>query len=50
MREVEAKAVKARKDMDIEAVAMFGNVSFFPQLNCQSSIRIVADEEADIRR
>lgn len=49
MRELAAKATNARNDIEMEAVAISGNLSF-PQLDCQSSTRMVADEDADIRR
>lgn len=49
MRELTAKAIKARKAIATEALAIFVNSSF-PQLDCQSSTRVAADEAADIRR
>jgi len=49
MSELTAKATKARKDIPIEAVAISVNSSF-PQFDIQSSTRVAADDDADIRR
>lgn len=49
MRELEAKAKKARKDSATDARAMSGNLSL-PQFDSQSSTRVAADEDADITR
>lgn len=48
-REFKAMATNARKDIATEPVAISGNLSF-PQLDSQSSIRVAADEDADINR
>ena len=47
--ELKAKAAKARKDIPIDALAISVNSSF-PQFDCQSSTRVAADDDADIRR
>lgn len=44
-----AKAANARKDILTDAVAISVNLSF-PQLDCQSSTRVAADEDDDMRR
>ena len=49
MIETKAKARKARKDIQTDAVAISGNMSS-PQLDFQSSTRVAADDDADIRR
>jgi hypothetical protein len=49
MRELKAKARKARKDIAIEALAISVNSSF-PQFETQSSTRVTAAVEADISR
>jgi hypothetical protein len=49
MSELIAKAEKARKDIPIETVAISVNSSF-PQFDCQSSTRVAAEDDADIRR
>lgn len=49
MRELSAKATKARKAMLTEAVAISVNSSF-PQFDCQSSTRVAADDDAEMRR
>lgn len=49
MRELIAKAIKARKDIAIDALAITGNSSF-PQLDVQSSTLVAAEEEADISK
>jgi len=49
MSELIAKATKARKAIPIEAVAISVNSSF-PQFNIQSSTRVAADDDDDIRR
>lgn len=49
MRELKAKATKAMKDIATAAPAISGNLSA-PQLDFQSSIRMAADDDADIRR
>lgn len=49
MRELAAKATKARKDIHTDALAISGNLSL-PQLDCQSSTRVAADDDAEIRR
>lgn len=49
MIEVIAKAMKAKKDMAIEAVAINVNSSF-PQFNIQSVTLVAAEDDADIRR
>lgn len=49
MSELIAKATKARKAIPIEAVAISVNSSF-PQFDTQSSTRVAADDDADIRR
>lgn len=49
MSELMAKAMKARNAIPTEALAISVNLSF-PQFDCQSSTRVAADEDADIRR
>lgn len=49
MRELKANATKARKAIPTDALAIIVNSSF-PQLDCQSSTRLAADEDADMRR
>lgn len=49
MRELKAKAAKAKNDIPTDALAISVNSSF-PQFDCQSSTRVAADEDADIRR
>jgi hypothetical protein len=49
MSELVAKAEKARKDIPTETVAISVNSSF-PQFDCQSSTRVAAEDDADIRR
>jgi hypothetical protein len=49
MSELIAKAEKARKDIPTETVAISVNSSF-PQFDCQSSTRVAAEDDADIRR
>lgn len=49
MRELDAKAANARKDIDTAAVAISGNLSL-PQFDFQSSIRVAAEDDDDIRR
>lgn len=44
-----AKAMKAKKDMAMEALAMSVNLSL-PQFAFQSSRRVAAEDDADIRR
>lgn len=49
MRELKAKATKARKDNATDALAISGKGSL-PQLDCQSSTRTAAEDDADMRR
>nr|GLL18646.1 hypothetical protein JCGZ_09609 [Ipomoea trifida] len=49
MRELKAMAINARKDIVTAALAISGNLSF-PQFNRQSSTRVAAEDDADIRR
>ena len=49
MRELRAKATKAKKDTAIDAAAMPVN-SPTPQFDTQSSTMVAADDDADIRR
>lgn len=49
MRELNAKAVKARKDTPIDADAISVNSSF-PQFDIQSYALVAAEEDADIIR
>lgn len=49
MRELEAKDTNAIKETATDALAIFGNLSL-PQLDLQSSTRVAADDEDDIRR
>jgi hypothetical protein len=49
MRELKANATKARKAIPTDALAISVNSSF-PQFDCQSSTRVAADEDADMRR
>lgn len=49
MRELKAKAIKAKKDILTEAVAISVNSSF-PQFDTQSSTLVAADDDADINR
>lgn len=49
MIELKAKAMKARKDIAIDALAISVNVSF-PQFDTQSSTLVAEEEDADIRR
>lgn len=44
-----AKAAKARKAIATETVAISVNSSF-PQFDCQSSTRVAAEDDADIKR
>lgn len=44
-----AKATKAKNAIATEALAIIVNSSF-PQLDCQSSTRVAAADEADINR
>lgn len=49
MRELRAKARKAKNDMAIDALAIIVNSSA-PQLEIQSSTLVAAEDDADIRR
>lgn len=49
MRELMAKAIKARNDIAIETLAINVNSSF-PQLDIQSSTLVAAEDDADISR
>lgn len=49
MRELVAKAMKARNAMAIDAVAINVNWSL-PQFEIQSSTLVAADDDADIKR
>lgn len=49
MRELEARAANARKDIDTAVLAISGNLSL-PQFDSQSSIRAAAEDDDDIRR
>lgn len=49
MRELKPSDKNARKDKPTDAFAMSGNSSF-PQLDCQSSMRTEAEDDADMRR
>ena len=49
MRELKAKAIKAKKDILTEAIAISVNSSF-PQFDTQSSTLVAADDDADINR
>lgn len=49
MIQLEAKATNATMDNPTDVVAISGNLSL-PQLDCQSSTLVAADEEADRRR
>ena len=49
MRELAAKATNAVKDSPTDALAISVNLSF-PQLDSQSSTRVAADDDADMRR
>uniref|UniRef100_M0ZIE7 UPF0497 membrane protein n=1 Tax=Solanum tuberosum TaxID=4113 RepID=M0ZIE7_SOLTU len=49
MSELKAKAANERKDNATEMLAISGNLSL-PQLDCQSSMRVAAEDDADIRR
>lgn len=49
MRELNAKAIKARKDTPIDADAISVNSSF-PQFDIQSYALVAAEEDADIIR
>ena len=47
--ELAAKDTNAMKETTTEALAIFVNLSS-PQLDCQSSTRMAADDDDDIRR
>lgn len=49
MSELKPKATNARKDNATDAFAISGNSSS-PQLDCQSSTRTAAEDDADRRR
>lgn len=49
MRELKAKATKAKNDIAMDAVAINVNSSL-PQLEIQSFTLVAAEDDADIRR